>query len=229
MMMIYTPFSRREDRRPFSGTTHRIPRYTTLPLAGADAVVTALVDDENVRLAAELELGGLVPDYRRLAGVCTASFRTADLHVFTACSADDQPVRAARVERAEIHVHRKRVDGKNVDMEVALWLARALYGAGRNRPTHVLFVTGDVDYLTLAAAASERGAEIGFLAAPGRSLAHALRAVPHGLLGLDILGPPSGAGRARRSGHPVVIRDHGWRPPSPRGRRTPCALDGGPA
>lgn len=223
-MILYLPFPQRADRHSFIETTHRVPRQTTLPLPPADAIVTVLVDDENVRLAAELELGGLIPDYHRLARVCAGSFRSAEVHVFTARSADDEPFRIGCVERAEIRVHRKRVGGKNVDMDVALWLALRLYSTDQATPTHVLFVTGDVDYLTLAAAASDHGAEIGFLAAPGRSLAHALRSVPHGLLGRDVLVRTRSF--AHRSSHGRRLSDNGWRPPSPRRRPARFSLDG---
>ncbi len=226
-MIISAPFPQRRARRAATEAALRIPRHTTLPLAASDAAITVLVDDENVRLAAELELGGLVPHYGRLAHVCAASFHSVDVHVFTARDRVDDPIRASRTEQAEIHVHRKRVDGKNVDMEVALWLARRLYGRYGTNPTHVLFVTGDIDYLALAAAATDSGAEIGFLAAPGRSLAHALRSLPHGLLGLDVLLPPRRATLTRWSTHPLLLTDNGWRPPSPRVRRTRFLLDGG--
>lgn len=161
-----------------------IPPATILPLGDRNGDLLVLVDDENIRLAAELECQGAAPDYAALADRCARDFRSVDLHVFTVRRLG--PGILPDAPQARIMIHHKQVPGKNADVEAAIWLTQQL-APGRERPSHVLLVTGDVDYLALHRLAIQQGIFAGFLAAPGRSAASALHSAPLGRLGADVL------------------------------------------
>jgi len=171
-------------RQPNAAT---LPSRTHLPFQSASGDVLVLVDDENIRLTAELEFCDREPDYAALADRCADALRSAELHVFTVRQVGPHPIPAS--PRSTLRLHAKTVPGKNVDIEAAIWLTDRL-SSERNRPSHILIVTGDVDYLALHELGTHNGIHSGFLAAPGRSLASALRCAPLGILGRDVLRRP---------------------------------------
>jgi len=154
---------------------------TTMPFHG-DGGAIVIVDDENVRLTAALELGGRRPDYTALQRRCASAFGGAAVHVFTVRHPDGLGLD----RRGPVHLHVKQVPGKNTDVEAAIWLTQQLARHG-DAADNLLLVSGDVDYLAMYSLACDLGVRAGFVAPPGRSLATALRQVPLGLLGRDVL------------------------------------------
>lgn len=157
-----------------------VPRLTTFPFDALTGRGVIVADDENVRLSA-LEHDRR-PDYERLAALAARRFSTVEVRVFAVRPVERRG--ATLPPNASVYVHRRKMPGKNSDMDAALWFARAVDARAFDA---VLFATGDHDYLACAEDARSHGVTAAFISPPGRSLSRWIAGQRSGLLGADVL------------------------------------------